>query len=103
MACLPACLPAFVPNLNNVIIPCFLTGGQYSVEQAIRNRGVATNRYVIEITYARVKAWQYLSPVVQRGHFELLNDVWWWALGFANLTCRPLKQPWWKDVGVQTV
>jgi hypothetical protein len=89
-----ASLRAHLPNLNNVIVPCFLSGGQYTAEQAIRNRAVATNRYVIEITYSRVKAWDMLKPVIPRTDFALLNEVWWWALGFANLTCKPLKQPY---------
>jgi hypothetical protein len=97
-----ASLRAHLPNLNNVVVPCFLTGGQYTAEQAVRNRAIATNRYVIEITYARVKSWQYLSPTVQREHFPLLNEVWWWALGFANFAYRPLKQPYRKDATVQT-
>ena len=88
-----ASLRAHLPNLNNVIVPCFLSGGQYSAEQAIRNRAIATNRYVIEVTYKNVKAWQYLQPVVPRDDFKYLNHVWWWALGFANLTLRPLKRP----------
>ena len=86
-----ASLRAHLPNLNNVIVPCFLSGGQYSAEQAIRNRAIATNRYVIEITYSRVKAWQMLAPVVLRDDFDKLNDVWWWAQGFCNLVYRPLK------------
>ena len=89
-----ASLRAHLPNLNNVIVPCFLTGGQYSAEQACRNRAIATNRYVIEITYQRVKAWQFLSPTIPRENFKYLNHAWWWALGFANLTCQPLKKPW---------
>ena len=88
-----ASLRAHLPNLNNVIVPCFLSGGQYTAEQAIRNRSIATNRYVIEITYARVKAWDMLSPIIPRHDFDLLNDVWWWAQGFANLTSQPLKRP----------
>ena len=88
-----ASLRAHLPNLNNVIVPCFLSGGQYTAEQAIRNRSIATNRYVIEITYARVKAWDMLSPIIPRHDFDLLNDVWWWAQGFANLTYQPLKRP----------
>ena len=91
---------AHLPNLNNVIIPCFLSGGHYSAEQAIRNRAIATNRYVIEITYARVKKWQYLQPVIPEGHFHNLNHAWWWALGFCNLTYRPLKRPYSKSVNI---
>ena len=93
-----ASLRAHLPNLNNVIVPCFLSGGQYSAEQAVRNRAIATNRYVIEVTYKNVKAWQYLQPVVPRDDFRYLNHVWWWALGFTNLTLKPLKQPQYKHV-----
>ena len=86
-----ASLRAHLPNLNNVIVPCFLSGGYYTAEQAIRNRAIATNRYVIEITYQRVKQWHMLKPEVPRKDFGYLNDVWWWALGFANYAYRPLK------------
>ena len=72
-----ASLRAHLPNLNNVVVPCFLSGGQYSAEQAIRNRGVATNRYVIEITYARVKSWEMLKPTIIRDNFKYINHVWW--------------------------
>ena len=88
-----ASIRANLPNLNNVIVPCFLSGGQYTAEQAIRNRAIATNRYVIEVTYSRVKSWRMLMPVVPREDFDVLNHVWWWALGFANLTYAPLKRP----------
>jgi hypothetical protein len=100
-----ASLRAHLPHLNNVIVPCFLSGGQYTAEQAIRNRAVATNRYVVEVTYSRVKSWRMLMPVVQRDDFDLLNHVWWWALGFANLTYAPLKRPMEPavDAVVQTV
>ena len=98
-----ASLRAHLPNLNNVIVPCFLSGGQYTAEQAIRNRAVATNRYVIEVTYSRVKAWAMLQPVVPYSDFKLLPHVWWWALGFANYTCMPLRQPYRVDCEVQTV
>lgn len=88
-----ASLRAHLPNLNNVIVPCFLTGGKYTAEQAVRNRAIATNRYVIEVTYRRVKTWDMISPVVPRCDFIYLNHIWWWALGFANLTMKPLKRP----------
>jgi hypothetical protein len=68
-----ASLRAHLPNLNNVIVPCFLSGGQYTAEQAVRNRAIATNRYVIEVTYSRVKSWRMLMPVVPRKDFDMLN------------------------------
>ena len=79
-----ASLRAHLPNLNNVIVPCFLSGGYYTAEQAVRNRAIAVNRYVIEITYARVKSWGMLKPVVARSDFPYINSVWWWALGFVG-------------------
>ena len=88
--------------MNNVIVPCFLSGGYYTAEQAIRNRAIATNRYVIEITYQRVKQWHMLKPEVPRKDFGYLNDVWWWALGFANYAYRPLKPIHSVNVGVGT-
>ena len=51
-----------------------------------------TNRYVIEVTYSRVKAWEMLAPVVPSDQFRHLNSVWWWALGFSNLHYKPLKR-----------
>lgn len=80
-----ASLRAHLPNLNNVVVPCFLSGGHYSAEDAIRNRAVATNRYVIEITYQRVKQWKMLQPVVPWEQFDYINHVWWWGLGFGNI------------------
>ena len=95
-----ASLRAHLPNLNNVVVPCFLTGGQYTAEQAIRNRAIATNRYVVEVTYAGVKAWKGLQPVVGRDDFRLLNSVWWWALGFGNFSLCPLKRAHRESVGI---
>ena len=98
-----ASLRAHLPNLNNVVVPCFLSGGIYSAEEAIRNRSIATNRYVIEITYSRVKQWKMLSPTVPREDFCYLNDIWWWALGFCNLSYQPLKRRDEKVSVVQTM
>ena len=83
-------------------VPCFLSGGQYTAEQAIRNRAIATNRYVIEVTYSHVKAWKMLSPVVGRKDFPIINDVWWWALGFSNMALQPLKRPFREHKWMQT-
>ena len=93
-----ASLRAHLPHLNNVVVPCFLSGGYYSVEQAVRNRAIAINRYVIEVTYSRVKSWQMLAPIIPYADFALLNSVWWWALGFTNLHYKPLKQGFTRSV-----
>ena len=69
--------------------------------QAIRNRAIAINCYVIEVTYQRVKQWGMLRPVVQREDFDLLPHVWWWALGFANLSYQPLPRGATTHVAVQ--
>jgi hypothetical protein len=86
-------LRIFLPNMNNVLVPCFLKAGKYSSREVTRNRAIASNRYVVEITYARVKQWGLLSGVAEYGHFHLLNHVWWWALGFSNLQYGFLKPP----------
>ena len=86
---------AYLPNYNNVIVPCFVPSEtrRFSVEQAGKNRAVATCRYVIEITYQRVKSWNMLQSVVPEENFQHLNSVWWWALGWSNLMCRFLQPP----------
>lgn len=81
-------------RLFQVITPCFLEKKKrFSVEEGIRNRGVASTRYVVEVVYARVKAWTFLANKVRSSDFhETLNYAWWWALGFNNLQA-PLKPP----------
>jgi hypothetical protein len=78
-------------------MPCFLAPAkgktQFTVDEAIESRGVARNRYVIEITYKRVKEWKLLKEVVQSEHFHLMNSTWLWALGFSNLCHRFLQPP----------
>ena len=51
------------------------------------------NRYVVEITYKRVKEWHLLKEVVPQEHFHLMNSTWLWALGFSNLCHRFLQPP----------
>ena len=81
-------------NLNQVIVPCFLRDiKRFSIEQAIRNRGVTCCRYVVEVPFSGVKSWQFLTGVVPFEDKYLLNEVWWWAVGFHNLTTAPLKPP----------
>ena len=81
-----------LPNLNEVITPCFLCNKkQFSVGEGIRNRGVASTRYIVEVIYARVKEWKMLADIVPYYDFDIINDVWWWSLGFQNMVKQPLK------------
>ena len=58
-------LRIFLPNMNHV-----LKSGKYTGTEVTRNRAIASNRYVIEITYARVKQWGMLSGIAEYGHFH---------------------------------
>ena len=83
-----------LPNLNQVLTPCFLRqAAKFTVEQGIRNRGITCNRYIVEVVFARETAWRFMGAVCRREDFHLLNWVWWWALGFQNLVNKPLKPP----------
>ena len=86
---------AYLPNFNNVIVPCFVPSEtrQFSLEQVRKNRAIATCRCAIEIIYQRVKAWNMLQSLVPEEHFRYLNSVWWWALGASNLLCKFLQVP----------
>lgn len=88
---------SLLPNLNFTFMPCFLAPAkgktQFTPEEAIESRGIARNRYVVEITYKRVKEWKLLREVVASEHFHLMNSTWLWALGFSNLCHRFLQPP----------
>ena len=87
-------LRLWLPNLNQVLTPCFIKqAARFTIEQGIRNRGVTCNRYIVEVLFARNAMWRFLNGEIKHRDFHLLNDVWWWALGFQNLVCRPLKPP----------
>ena len=87
-------LRVHLAKLNQVITPCYLRKAkQFTVEQAIRNRGVTTCRYVVEVPFSGIKAWKFLAGVVPFEDKYLLNDVWWWAVGFHNLNTKPLIPP----------
>ena len=40
-----------------------------------------------------MKAWKFLGGVVPEEDKYLLNDVWWWTMGFHNLQHDVLKPP----------
>ena len=80
-------LRAYLPNFNNVLVPCFLRPSQgkdqFTFHEATYNRACASGRYVVEISYMRVKQWGLFAPVVLREDFQYLNDCWWWGLGYS--------------------
>ena len=87
-------LRVHLENLNHVITPCFLRGAsKFTVEQGIRNRGVTCCRYIVEVPFSNMKAWKFLGGVVPEEDKHLLNDVWWWTIGFHNLKHHILKAP----------
>ena len=90
-------LRTLLPNYNHVYMPNFLRPSEgknkFTLDEAIENKGIATNRYVVEIAFQRVKAWKLLSGEIPREHFHLLDSTWWWALGFSNMYLRMLKEP----------
>ena len=79
-------------NLNQVITPCYLRKAErFTVEEGIRNRGVTCCRYIVEVPFSNMKAWKFLGGVVPEEDKYLLNDVWWWTMGFHNLKHHILK------------
>ena len=85
-----------LPNYNHVFMPCFLAPAsgktRFSGEEGVRNRGISRNRYVVEITYARVKLWHLLRDTVPVQNFHLIDATWWFALAFSNL-CHDFLLP----------
>ena len=88
-------LRVHLKNLNHVITPCYLRmkASRFTIEQGIRNRGVTCCRYVVEVPFSNMKAWKFLGGVVPEEDKYLLNDVWWWTMGFHNLKHHLLKPP----------
>ena len=87
-------LRVHLKNLNHVITPCYLRkASKFTVEQGIRNRGVTCCRYIVEVPFSNMKAWKFLGGVVPEEDKYLLNDVWWWTMGFHNLQHDVLKPP----------
>ena len=90
-------LNMLLPRYNHVYMPNFLAPSegktQFSLEEAFENKGIATNRYVVEIAFQRVKMWRLLTGEIRRESFHLINSVWWWVLGFSNMYMRMLKEP----------
>ena len=89
-------LRILLPNGNHVYMPVFLAPSKgktsFTGEEASTNKAIARCRYVIEITYTRVKDWKLLAGEIPRENFHLLNSTWWWALGHANM-CLGMLQP----------
>jgi hypothetical protein len=85
-------LRVHLANLNQVITPCYLRQtSRFTVEQGIRNRGVTCCRYIVEVPFANMKAWKFLGGIVPESDKYLLNDVWWWTIGFHNFKHHILK------------
>ena len=90
-------LRCLLPNGNHLYMPCFLAPAKgktsFTGAEASTNKAIARCRYVIEITYTRVKDWKLLAGEIPRENFHLLNSTWWWALGHANMCMGMLIPP----------
>ena len=90
-------LRCLLPNGNHLYMPCFLAPASgkttFTGEEASANKAIARCRYVVEITYSRVKDWKLLAGEIPRENFHLMNSAWWWALGHANMSRGFLVQP----------
>ena len=90
-------LRCLLPNGNHLYMPCFLAPAKgktsFTGEEACTNKAIARCRYVIEITYSRVKDWKILAGEIPRENFHLLNSAWWWALGHSNMCLGMLVPP----------
>ena len=90
-------LRAYLPNFNNALVPCFLCPSQgkdqFTFYEPTHNRACGSGRYVVEISYMKVKQWGLFSPVVLLEDFQYLNDCWWWwwGLGYINLHHAPIR------------
>jgi hypothetical protein len=86
-----------LPNFNFVFMPLFLAPSKgkdkFTVDEAVQNRGIARNRYVVEIGYKRAKEWHLLKEIIPRENFHLMNSTWFWAMGFSNLCHKFLLPP----------
>ena len=69
-------LRCLLPNGNHLYMPCFLAPSQgkttFTGEEASANKAIARCRYVIEITYTRVKDWKLLAGEIPRENFHLI-------------------------------
>ena len=88
---------SFLPNDNHRYQPCFLAPAKgkkkFTGVEAGGNKAIAKNRYVVEISYTRVKDWRILAGFVDREDFHLMNSAWLWSLGFGNLVLGMLRPP----------
>ena len=84
-------LQVYLKHLNRILRPTMLRGQErFTIAQGCHDRAITSNRYVVEVPFARCKNWGMLGGVVKSGDFHHLNSVWWWSLGFQNLCMKEL-------------
>jgi hypothetical protein len=73
-------LRCILPNGNHLYMPCFLAPAKgkstFTGTESSANKAIARCRYVVEITYTRVKDWKILAGEIPRENFHLLNSAW---------------------------
>ena len=81
-------LQMILPNYNHVYMPHFLAPSEgktkFTLEEAVYNKAVATNRYVVEIAFQRVKASGSYSLV----RLDVSTFISWTPHGFGHLASQ---------------
>ena len=90
-------LKAMCPNLNHCYVPTVVDGkakgATLTGQTGNHSRGVAENRYSIEVVYRGAKTFRLLQGKVRRSRMRWINPTWVWALGFHNVVHQVLRPP----------
>ena len=85
------------PNLNFCFVPTTVDGrskgGTLNVQTGSHSRGVAENRYSIEVVMRGAKTFRLLRGRVGRQRIRWIQPTWIWALGVHNLLHKMLRPP----------
>ena len=83
----------FWPNCNRHMLPTFLEKRlQFEVEELLDDIDNKKLRYVAETIFSRAQTQRILKGVIDYGDLAIADDVYFFALGCANLM-QPLRQP----------
>ena len=90
-------MQAMCPNLNHCYVPTVVEGkargATLTGQTGGHSRGVAENRYSIEVVYRCAKTFRLLAGKVNRSRMRWINPTWVWALGFHNVVHQIPRPP----------
>ena len=90
-------LQAMCPNLNHCFVPTMVEGkakgATLTGQTGLHSRGVAENRYSIEVVYRGVKTFGLLQRKVRRQRMRWIEPTWGYACGFHNVVHQVLRVP----------